>query len=57
MKQACFLLLELKRMCGFRDQGFDKLMRILADAILPEVNIMPPSLYLVDGESHAEPSP
>lgn len=48
MKQTCFLLLELKRLCRFPDKGFDMLVRSLADTLLPEDNIMPSSLYLVE---------
>lgn len=48
MKQACFLLLELKRKHRLHDTAFDILMRCLAEVLLPEGNILPPSLYLVE---------
>ena len=48
MKQACFLMLELKRTHGGHDTLFDVLLRTLAEALCPPGNIMPPSLYLVE---------
>lgn len=48
MKQACFLMLELKQKYGGHDTLFDVTLRTLAEAFCPRGNIMPPSLNLVE---------
>ena len=48
LKQACFVLIELKQEGHIRDAVFGKLMRILAKVLLPKDNVMPPFLYLVE---------
>ena len=55
MKQTRFLFLELKRMCGVRDNAYDKLTRTLAEVVLPTDNIMLPSLYLVEKVVQSRP--
>ena len=48
VKQAAYLLLDLKRQHKQRDTHFDMLVRLLSVAILPPGNLLPPSLHLIE---------
>ncbi|DBB07216.1 TPA: hypothetical protein ACH3X1_011781 [Trebouxia sp. C0004] len=41
VRQGSFLFLDLKRKCRIRDVALDMLMRVLADVVLPQRNILP----------------
>ncbi|KAL0027428.1 hypothetical protein WJX77_000156 [Trebouxia sp. C0004] len=55
VRQACFLFLDLKRKCRIRDVALDMLMRVLADVVLPQRNILPSSLYMVERVLQSRP--
>ncbi|KAL0039022.1 hypothetical protein WJX77_005412 [Trebouxia sp. C0004] len=50
-----FLFLDLKRNCRTRDVALDMLMRVLADVVLPQRNILPSSLYMVERVLQSRP--
>jgi len=48
VRQACYVLLSQKRSLRQKDTAFDQQMRLLRDVFLPEGNLLPPSLHLVE---------
>jgi len=48
VRQACYVLLSQKRALRQKDTACDQQMRLLRDMFLPEGNLLPPSLHLME---------